>query len=50
MKDYETAWKILKGKVLTDKIAYHTKEIDKDSYTLKELLDMIKILEEVHIE
>ncbi|GAA0102471.1 hypothetical protein UT300012_31860 [Paraclostridium bifermentans] len=45
MKDYEMAWKILKSKILDDSIDNYTNVSDKDSYTFKELLNMMDALE-----
>ena len=50
MKDYEMDWKILKSKTLDDSINNYTNVSDKDSYTFKELLNMMDILEKIHIK
>lgn len=44
--NYETMWLILKSKILEDNIKYKTNIIDKDGYSFKEIINMIRQIEE----
>lgn len=49
VNEYENCWEILRGKFLDDSIRYNTKASEKNSYTIKEILEIVKKIEKHNI-